>query len=492
MQGFRHSLLFSFLDRYATLAITLVLTAIVARLLTPAEVGVFAIGVGLIAMVEAFREFGVGAYLVQEREITPQKIRTAFTIMLLLSLLLAAALNLLAGPIARFYGEPGLQAVLHLATLSFLLVPFSNPIMALLRREMAFGRIACINVTGALANLVVVVTLAASGFGYLSLAWGALASGAAIMVTAISCRPQLWIFKPCLVGWRTVLSFGGYASATMLLNVFYEMLPQLTLGRILGFDAVGLYSRAMILCRLPDRLIMSALPPVLLPALSARVRLGGDLKEPYLRGLDYGLTVQWPVLACLALLADPVVRVFLGAQWAEVAPLVRIIALASLAMFPAFLTYPILVALGRVKDTLIASLVSLPPSFALMFAAAFLGLEAVAASLLLTAPFQVYVALRFIRRQVPFTWGELGAAVRKGMMVTLCAAAAPAAAVALAGFGLSVPAGAAAGIGAAAGWLVGLCLTDHPLLAEIRGLSRLTATGRRGARSRLTPAGAGR
>jgi O-antigen/teichoic acid export membrane protein len=477
MQRFRRSLLFSFLDRYTSLAITLLLTAIVARLLTPAEVGVFAIGIGLIAIVEAFREFGVGAYLVQERELTPEKIRTAFTIMLLLSLLLAGALHVSAGPVARFYDEPGLEAVLRLATVSFLLVPFSNPVMALLRRDMAFGWIALINVAGAITNLLVVVTLAASGFSYMSLAWGAVASGAVMAVTAILFRPQLWVFWPCLAGWRQVLSFSSYASTTMILNVFYQMLPQLALGRILGFDAVGLYSRALMLCQLPERLIMSALQPVLLPALSARARLGGDLKEPYLRGLGYGLTVQWPFMVCLALLADPAVHLLLGPQWAAVAPLVRIIALASLVMFPAFLTYPMLVALGRVKDTLTASLISLPPSMALLSAAAFLGLEAVAASLFLTAPFQVYVSLRFVRRQIPFQWTELAAAARKGVVVTLCAAAAPAAAVALAGFGLSVPAGAAAGIGAAAGWLVGLCLTDHPLLAEIRGLSRLIATG---------------
>jgi O-antigen/teichoic acid export membrane protein len=65
--------------------------------------------------------------------------------------------------------------------------------------------------------------------------------------------------------------------------------------------------------------------------------------------------VQWPFLICLALLADPAVRLLLGARWSDTAPLVRIIALAWLAMTPAFLTYPVLVAAGRIKDTLTAS-----------------------------------------------------------------------------------------------------------------------------------------
>ena len=159
-------------------------------------------------------------------------------------------------------------------------------------------------------------------------------------------------------------------------------------------------------------------------------------------------------------------------------PLVRIIALASMFLFPAFMTYPLLVAIGRVKDTLTLSLISLPPSIALIFAASFLGLEAVAATMFLAAPLQVYVALTFIRRQVPFRWRELFAATRTSAVVALCAAASPAAAVALSGFTLdmSIPVLIVTGVGAAIGWVVGLKVTDHPLLAEVRGANRHVAS----------------
>jgi O-antigen/teichoic acid export membrane protein len=222
---------------------------------------------------------------------------------------------------------------------------------------------------------------------------------------------------------------------------------------------------------MPERSILGALQPVVLPALSARARLGGDLKEPYLRGLSYMTAVQWPALIILSLLAYPIVHVLLGERWLATAPLVRIIALASLCLFPAFLSYPLLVSVGRVKDTLTSSLIALPPSAIVLTGAAFLGVQAVAASLFLTAPFQVYIALSFIRRHVSFTWGELAGAVRKGALVTLCTAVAPIAAIILAGFrfDLSIAAGAIAGVGAVLGWIVGLFLTGHPLLSVIRG-----------------------
>jgi O-antigen/teichoic acid export membrane protein len=152
---------------------------------------------------------------------------------------------------------------------------------------------------------------------------------------------------------------------------------------------------------------------------------------------------------------------------------VRVIALASLVLFPSFMTYPLLVSLGRIRDTLTSSLIALPPTMLVLIGSAFIGLHAVAASLFLTAPFQVYVALSFVRRHVSFKWSELALAIRKSAVVTMCAAVAPAATVAVLGFrlDLSVPEGAMAGTGAVLGWLVGLALTKHPLLAELRDVA---------------------
>ncbi len=477
MLGVRRSLVFSFCEKYSVSAVNLVMTAVVARLLTPDEIGVFMIGSAVLIMTDSLRDFGVSVYLIQEREITREGVRTAFTVMLLSSAAFAGLLWILAGPIAAFYEEQGIELILRFAAIGVLLVPFCSPIMALLRRDMEFDKIAIIGISGAATNFVSVVMLAALGFGYMSLAWGSLMTIVVNVSLALLFRPQFWMFRPTLLVWRKVFRFGGYSTATLLLNNLYQMLPQLILGRILTFDAVGLYNRAIMLSQLPERTILGALHPVVLPALAARARVGGDLKEPYLRGITYMTAVQWPFLVVLALLADPVVHLLLGSQWMAAAPLVRIIALASLCLFPAFMTYPVLVAVGRVKDTLTTSLITLPISIALVFAAAHIGLAAVAASMFLTAPFQVYVALRFIRRHVPFAWGDLAAATWKSAVTTLGAAAAPAAAIALTGFrfDLSVPVMLVTGAGAAIGWMVGLSLTGHPLLAELRGASRAAA-----------------
>jgi O-antigen/teichoic acid export membrane protein len=466
----RRSLLFSFVDKYANVALSLTTMAIVARILTPAEVGLFMVASAAVILVETFRDFGVGACIVQERDMTPELVRTAFTIMALLSALLASVLLVSAGPMAAFYGEPELKNMLQIATLGFFMAPFSSPLLALMRRDMAFDRIARINIAAAVINSAATVTFALLGFGSLSFVWASVIAATTTTLLAIQSRPEFWVFRPTLTEWCKVIPFGTWSSIVTLLSMLFDFMPRLILGRTLTFDAVGLYARAVALCQLPERAVLSALQPVILPVLAARVRDGGNLKEPYLLGLAYVSVVQWPALVCLALLADPIIRLLLGSQWLEIVPLVRIVALASLSLFPMYLTYPVLVSVGRVRDMVTASLISLPPSLLIVFGASWLGLDAVALSLFLTGPFQVYVALWFIRQHVPFTWGELARAVYRSALVTLYAAAVPASVIAWSGskFNLTLPQAAFAGAGALLGWLVGLRLSGHPLDPEIR------------------------
>ena len=336
MRTVRRSLAFSFAEKYGSYALGLAGMVILARLLTPRDFGIFTVGMAVVALIEVFRDFGVGNYLVQEREMLPVRVRSGFTITLGISLLCSLGLIAGTGAFASFYDEPGLTRLMPLFAANFLLVPFGIPSLALLRRDMAFDTLAAINLFAALVNLGVVVTLALMGFGFMSLGWATLAGGAARTAAALLVRPCFWAFRPSLDEWRRLGAFGAYSTATALVNVLHDWLPQLILGRVLGLAAVGIYGRAITLCQLPDRLVTSALHPVILPALSDKARRDEPLKTAYLLALSHMSAIHWPLLLYLALLAEPIVSLLLGGQWLQVAPLVRIMALATLSLAPAF------------------------------------------------------------------------------------------------------------------------------------------------------------
>jgi O-antigen/teichoic acid export membrane protein len=487
--GVRRALVFSGLDRYSVFAINFLMLAVAARLLSPRDVGIFTVSHTLVMMAGAFRDFGVNSYVIQAPKIVREDVQTSFTISIILSSFAGCAFFALSGFIARLYAEPGLASVIKIAAAIFLIDTFFYPQYALLKREMAFAAIFVIDVGSSAAQLVTFYVLAVLGSRYMSLAWGSLANALAALGLTLALRPYFWAYRPNLYDWKKFLNFGGYFAAFGVLTVFFASLPQLIIGRVLNFTAAGLYSRATILCQVPERLIISVLQPVLLPAFAARLRDGGDLKEPYLRGLGLMSAVQWPLLLCAAFLADPIVRLVLGQQWLAVAPLLRVMALASLAMLPVFSTYPLLASLGHTKDMFLSSLLAMAPSGLLIVLASKISLQAVAASMIITAPLQGYVALRFVRRRVPFAWGELVAATRKSAWVALSTCVIPAVAIALYGFRFDLPLSIAfiAGLGAAVGWLAGLRLAGHPLLTEeMRGAAHQLASAFRTFARRLS------
>jgi O-antigen/teichoic acid export membrane protein len=469
MNTIRRSLAFSMADKYVSQILLIATTAAMARILTPAETGLYMTANAVILLADNFRSFGVGVYIVQEQQLDRALVRSAFTVTLALSLAMGAMIYLCSASIADFYAAPELRTLLALSALGFLAVPFSSPIMALLQRDMAFRAVACINMATALAGSAITITLGLKGFGPVSYIWGFVGASFVMAMLAFASRPQGWIFLPSFNGARRLLSFSVVSSLITVINMLYDLLPRLAFGKILGFDAVGLYARAINVCQLPDRAIVSVLNPVVLPAFAAQARAGGSLKQGYLHGLALMLSIQWPALILLSLLANPTVDLLLGPQWGAVPPLVRLMALANMALAPAALTFPVLVSAGRIGDALRASLISLPPSAAIVIGASFFSLEAVAASLLVVAPLQMLVAFFFIRRAIGLTSAELAQTLRGNALLALGCALAPALIVTTSptGFDLTWTRTLLALAGSAAGWLAALIAIDHPAKQEI-------------------------
>jgi O-antigen/teichoic acid export membrane protein len=471
MNLIHRSILFSALERYGSLFFFVVSTAVLSRLLTPQEFGIYAVVGALTAVAGAsFQEFGGANYLIQKPSLSERDIRTAFTITLCLSALFAAAVFELRDVAAWFFSEDGLKIGIAVSMLNFFLSPFSMTISALLRRDMAFGTLAHCNLAGNFITAVISIALAALNYSFMAPIWGTIAGNAAVLALLVASRRDLRIFYPSFAGYRDVIHFGAYSSSVAVINVFYNFTPQLILGRILDFTAVGLYSRAINVTQLFDRLVLQILSPVIMPAIFAHKRAGGDLKRIYLEAVELITVVQWPFLIFSALMAQPIIWIWLGPMWSEIVPLIRMLCIASLSLFAACLTYPVLVAVGRVRDTLVSSLISLPPSLLVIFIASFFGVQAVAASALLTLPFQAIVALYFVSRHLAMTSAELFRATLRSGIVTACSVAGVLVSMTIIEFSSAGPIAGlfSAGVLAAAGWWLGLVMMKHPLLAQIR------------------------
>lgn len=467
--GLRKSLLITFSQSYLLLAVQFLSSLIIARLLTPREIGIFSVSMVLIAIAHTLRDFGVVDYIVQERNLTPARIRAAFTVNLVAAWTVAAVVFVTSSSLAEFYKEPGVELVMRILAVNFLLLPFGSIVMANLRREMRFASLAIIRVSVAMTNAVVSVSLAYAGFSYLSLALGAVSASIVNIVLVQLFRPKGLPWGPGLSEIRHIVSFGSFSSLSNVIAELGRGSPDLILGRLMGMEAVGFFGRATGLIDLFNRIVVQSIGYVALPHFASELRAERSVTQPYLRSMTYLTGVAWPFFVFLSIAAWPVVRLLYGDQWDQAVPLVRILCIGELFLVPFYLFPHLLISHGFVRwESFRIGLFTLIRALPLVFLA-HLELVAVASGYAAMSLFGFTVSLFIAKRIFGVGLVEIWRATRPSLgLAMLCGTSVGTAAVLFPpeSYGALV-AFSAATTGLLVGWLPGVILFRHPILNEL-------------------------
>lgn len=481
MSATRHSLLFSFAEKYTVLLLGMVATMILSRLLTPAEVGVYSLGAVLVALAQVVRDFGVGQYLIQEKQLDMVKLRAALATSLLVAWLLALLVLAASGPLAGFYREPRLRLVLQLLSINFVLIPFSALTMPILRRQLRFRAIYAINASNSVTNLLVAVGLALLGYSYMSLVWAALAGSLASLLASLLLRPRELPWLPARQGMRSVAAFGAYSTGGGLIDEASVAAPDLIIGKLIGIESLALFGKAQSVLNMFNQLITSAISPVVFPLFAANERAGGQgaAGPAYLRTVSYMTALSWPFFFFLACMALPLVKLLYGQQWIACVPLIRIMCLSSAVYSMFSMARYLLVATGKMRVQVGIDAWSGVLKVALLLAAAPFGLVAVAWAVVLALLLRSALSYRSLRAACNLDWRLLLRTVSKSLLLCTCTAPAPL----LASLWLpndlphAMPLLAllATGLASLLCWIAGIFLLKHELAAEFLLLQRKLA-----------------
>lgn len=472
MTSIRKSLLLSFAQRNSTLVIQFLSSLLIARLLTPHEIGIFSIGAVIVSFSHIVRDMGVSNYVIQERELTTDRIRSAQAIVWITSWAIALLLFLSSGWAGRFYAEPGVALTMQVLAISFLLLPVGAITVALLTREMAFGQLFVINICSTLTQALTGILLAWADFGFISLAWSAVAGASVSAVGSLICRRPGQPWLPGIREWRRVFAAGTKLSTS---SMFYEIGlggPELIAGRTLGFEAVAYFSRGFGAAMMVLRALVDSLMPVAIPYFARQLRSEQDMKMPYLRGIAYMSALALPAFACLGVMAEPVILFLYGQQWLEAVIPLQIISAGLACLAVTNVAGSVLVGSGQIGNNLRMQAFFQPWKIVMVVLGVnYLGLTGVAlgvaigdASLSVCCFFLANRLLgvsisEFARWILPAAGVALGASLISWVTLWALGPLQPAA--------LQV---ALAGLAAVIGWLFGLILTRHPLWQELRSL----------------------
>lgn len=469
MSTVRRSLVYSALEGWVAIFFQVASTVVIARLLTPAEMGVFAVGAVFASLASTVRDFGVAEYLIQEKELSRDAFRAALSVNIAISWLMAALLFLLAPAVAEFYRQEGVEAVMRVQSASFLLIPFGAVTMAWFRRELNFRPIFIANVVGSFVSFVVSIALAVRGHGYMSLAWSALAGVAAVVGVTAFLRPRTLPRWPGIRGIGEVVRFGRFVSGIYIVGELGRAAPELIIGRAQGVAAVGLFGRAYGVVEIFHRLVLRAIMRVCLPYFANGVRGDGSPVRGLLTTISYITGVGWVFLMFMAVSAYSVIRIVYGPQWTEAVTLAKILCAAAAVELLYFPAKEAMLAVGKAKESSALQVWTQVLRVVGLLGAIPFGLVGVGWGLLAAAVGGAWLAHRYLARAIGLRWDEVMRAARPSL------AAASLAALPVWAWSVAVPVGegnyilfALAGSAlTGALWLLGLRVVGHPLWGEI-------------------------
>lgn len=468
----RRALAFSFLDRYSALLINIASSMLIARLMTPEEIGVYSVTVVLTTFVSAMRDFGAGQYLVQERELTAERIGATWAVLLVTGFAFSLLVALGAAPAAAFYGDQRMLPVMLVLSANFALNPVGSLTYAWLMREMRFDLLAIMRFASVLTGSVISVGLAWQSFGPISLAIGSLATTIANGLVAIWARPSEFSWRPHFGEVRRVLSFGSKVSANSILVVISGGIPELMLGKAHGLAAAALYSRANGLAAMFHRMVVDATQAVAMPMFSREMRERGRTDQSFLLATSYVTVLGWSFFAGLALLAQPVVRVLYGDQWDAAVIAARWLAVAMALALPSTLCASALLACGASGVMLRTTIVSLVLQIVAGLVASPWGIQPLAIAVTISYALASMYWLYKTQEVLQFSWTRFAGELGRSAVAAVVVASAAAVSTLLWGFNPSnrfLPLLLSLGLGIAL-LPAALFLSRHPMRLELQKL----------------------
>jgi O-antigen/teichoic acid export membrane protein len=382
-------------------------TAILARLLTPADFGLIGMVTIVVNFATMFKDAGLSMATVQKDEISHELISTLFWINVLISVALGLCVLVCAPLVSWFYGKPELTAITAVLSLSFIISGLGIQHTALLRRHMRFGRLAIIQIVAQCIMLAVTILLALNGWSYWALVGGSLATAISTVLMTLFLCPWIPGRMQKGTGMRNMLKFGGHLTGFEFINYFSRNADNILIGRFIGIDALGLYSKAYQIVYMPLTNIRNPINAVVIPVLSSLKNEPERFRRYYGKIVFVMAIISMPLMAFCVLFSEELILLIFGAQWLAMTDLFRLLAIAGFIQPVTGTRGALLIACGQSKVYLALGAITAILSVTGFCIGIIWGVIGVATSIVIVIYAQQYPLFSIAFRYVPGSFREL-------------------------------------------------------------------------------------
>lgn len=392
--------------------LTLVSTVVLARLLTPEDFGLVALGAAVTVLVKALTEMPVGSALIQSDAVDRMDLHAAWTLGVLRGLVLFAVSAAAAWPAAAIYDEPRLVHVVLVSALPAVIGGLANPKVALMQRDLVFYQLAVFQVTTKLIMFLVSAGIAIAYQSYWALLLGPVA--AAVVRVALGYGMRRYRPRWSLARARKLLSFSIWLSLSSITRQLNWRLDDFLIGGVLGQATLGAYTMGSNLAEMPIREGVSPIASTLFPGLSQVRREGGNLAGAFLKGQAFLSMLAVPAALGFALIADLLVPLALGDKWSSAVIVVQIGGPVFALHATTLGINQLLTSLGRPQALFRRDLWVMAVRMPLVILGVFTyGLVGVLAARLVAGPFAWLYNLMMAKRALKLRWIDVVIAMRR-------------------------------------------------------------------------------
>jgi O-antigen/teichoic acid export membrane protein len=313
--------------RISTRGITFVRLAILARILTPTQFGIFGVASLALALLEVLTETGINVFLIQKKDKSHEFISSAWLVSIVRGCLISLLLILGSSFIADFFNSPESMKVLILIAAVPLIRGFINPSIINIQKNLEFQKEFYLRSILFAVDAVIAITVAFITKSAESFAYGLIFS--AVLEVILS----FLLFRPWpkmdfeLEKVKHIVSRGFWVTLTGIFSYFSDNGDNLAVGRLMGSSSLGLYQVAYRLSTLTVSEITEVVNKVTFPIY---LKFSDDRKrlfKAFIKVSALSSLIAGVVGAIIFVFAAPIVLLMLGEKWISIIAVVQILAI---------------------------------------------------------------------------------------------------------------------------------------------------------------------
>lgn len=316
------------LAKYSGVIISLVVTGILARLLSPDDFGVAAIATVIIAFFSIFTDVGLSPAIVQHKELSEKDLSGIFAFTLWTGATIAILFVAASWPIASYYNSPMLRPLCQLLALNLFFASANIVPNALFYKNKEFKFIAIRSLIIQVGGGTAAVIAAFSGAGLYALIINPIFSSILIFAISYQRYPQRLRLTSGISAIRVIFGYSAYQFLFNVINYFSRNLDKLLIGKYMGMSPLGYYEKSYRLMMLPLQNITQVITPVMHPIFSDYQNEPEKLATAYERIIRFLAFIGFPLSVFLFFTAKELTLIIFGDQWMASVPVFQILALS--------------------------------------------------------------------------------------------------------------------------------------------------------------------